>query len=474
MRAGIYTRISDDGEGLGLGVGRQEDDGRALCQRQGWTVVRIYRDNDRSAFSGKPRPEYLRMLDDVKNGELDVIVCWHPDRLHRSPLELEHFIELLEITGVSVATCTAGDRDFATADGRFLARLEGTIARRESEHKSERIRRKHKELVEGGVSVGGSRRPFGYEWVMGSGGKRVGLEVVPAEATLVREAARRVLSGESLYSIVKDWTSRGLVGVTGAPWSTKTLRQILVAGRIAGWRDYRGEPTTRSDQWTPLVDESTWRSVRAILTDPARRHTRVPRRYLLGQGLLRCGECGGLLVATPWIARGQLTPRYGCRLEKGGCGRVSILAEPVEAIVSEAVIEALGNPAFLARLRGADEGAAVTRLEATIAEMEASLEMLAQDFYVLKVITRPEFMAVRDRLVPRIDAARAELAAITRRKPSAVLEGLDDLRDRWEGLGLDRRRALIQLAVESVTIASAEGRGGTFDPSRVQPPVWRA
>jgi hypothetical protein len=54
------------------------------------------------------------------------------------------------------------------------------------------------------------------------------------------------------------------------------------------------------------------------------------------------------------------------------------------------------------------------------------------------------------------------------------LEGLDDLRDRWEGLGLDRRRALIQLAVESVTIASGEGRGGVFDPSRVQAIMWRA
>ena len=82
-----------------------------------------------------------------------MIVCWHPDRLHRSPKELEHFIDLLELAHVTVATVTAGDRDFATPDGRFMARLEGTIARRESEHKSERIRSKHRQLAEKGTYV---------------------------------------------------------------------------------------------------------------------------------------------------------------------------------------------------------------------------------------------------------------------------------------------------------------------------------
>jgi site-specific DNA recombinase len=47
MKAGIYTRISDDTEGEGLGVARQEQDCRALCERKGWTVADVYPDNDR-------------------------------------------------------------------------------------------------------------------------------------------------------------------------------------------------------------------------------------------------------------------------------------------------------------------------------------------------------------------------------------------------------------------------------------------
>jgi len=478
VRAAIYTRISEDTEGEGQGVARQEEDCRQLCARKGWRVIEpVYADNDRSAFSGKPRPSYEQLLDDVKGGAVDVIVCWHPDRLHRSPKELEHFIDVLEVTGVTVATVTAGDRDFATADGRFMARLEGTIARRESEHKSERITRKHRQLAEKGTYVAGQRRPFGYEWTLKPDGKRAGLKVKPGERKLVKDAARRVLAGESLYAITNDWNARGVPTVTGAAWSTKTLLQVLTSGRIAGWRDHHGEPLGRSDQWEPLIDEDTWRQVRAILLDPARKRTKVAQKYLLGQGQLRCGTCGGKLVATPQHdTAGNLIRRYACRKARGGCGKTSALAEPIEAIVSDAVKAALSSPDFVERLTGEGDGDAVEKAQrAGIAKLEASLAEASEDFYVHRLITRPEFLAVRNRLVPEIDAAKATLATSTRRRPVALLAGLDAIESQWDGLGLDRQQALINLCIESVTILSANGRGKAhhFDASRVQRPVWR-
>jgi hypothetical protein len=192
--------------------------------------------------------------------------------------------------------------------------------------------------------------------------------------------------------------------------------------------------------------------------------------------VLRCGSCGGQLVATPQrTAAGVLVPRYGCRKEKGGCGKVSILAEPVERIVSEAVVQRLSDSAFVARLNGGAGGASEddAAQRAELAGLEASLEEASRDFYVDKLISRPEFIAARDALVPKIDSARAALARTTRRRPSSLLAGIDDLGKRWDGLGADRQRALIELCVESVTIASAKGLGGQFDSSRVRRPVWR-
>ena len=165
MNAAIYLRISDDTEGLALGVARQLTECQKLCEQKGWTVADVYEDNDRSAFSGKRRPEYERLLDDVKNHVVDAIVSWGPDRLHRSPRQLEGFIDLVELTSVSVATVQAGIWDLTTPSGRLTARQLGSVARYESENKAARITAKHEQLREHGVPIGGAERgAFGYRW----------------------------------------------------------------------------------------------------------------------------------------------------------------------------------------------------------------------------------------------------------------------------------------------------------------------
>jgi site-specific DNA recombinase len=83
--AAIYCRISRDREGAGLGVARQETDCRDKADALGWTIAEVYVDNDVSAYSGKVRKDYQRMLADVRAGRIDGIVAWHTDRLHRQP-----------------------------------------------------------------------------------------------------------------------------------------------------------------------------------------------------------------------------------------------------------------------------------------------------------------------------------------------------------------------------------------------------
>ena len=107
MRAVIYCRISKDRAGAGLGVERQRDDCQALADALGWTVVFVYEDNDISAYSGKPRPQYQAMLQALRDGKADAIIAWHTDRLHRSPIELETFISVCETHHVTVRTVQA-------------------------------------------------------------------------------------------------------------------------------------------------------------------------------------------------------------------------------------------------------------------------------------------------------------------------------------------------------------------------------
>jgi DNA invertase Pin-like site-specific DNA recombinase len=92
--AAIYARISSDQDGTALGVARQLEDCRRLAADLGWPVADEYVDNDISAYSGKRRPEYQRLLVDISEGHRDAVIVYHSDRLTRRPIELEQFLEV--------------------------------------------------------------------------------------------------------------------------------------------------------------------------------------------------------------------------------------------------------------------------------------------------------------------------------------------------------------------------------------------
>src|SRR4051794_30939309 len=213
LTAAIYCRISDDREGAGLGVARQEADCREHAERVGWTVATVYVDNDLSAYTGKPRPEYRRMLADLRAGRVRAVLAWHTDRLHRSPRELEEFIDVCEAGGVLVETVKAGPVDLSAPAGRAVARTLGAWARYESEHKAERIKRKTLELAQAGKINGGGYRPYGYEQDCRT--------IREDEAAVIRECARRVLTGEPVRAVARDLNSRGVPTSTGKQWTAQ-------------------------------------------------------------------------------------------------------------------------------------------------------------------------------------------------------------------------------------------------------------
>ncbi|MFD1830564.1 recombinase family protein [Streptomyces desertarenae] len=151
-----------DRGGAGLGVARQEEDCRALSARKGWDVIAVHTDNDVSAYSGAPRPAWQDLMEDVRNGTVDAIVCWHADWLTRSPRELEDVIDLADRYGLELAT-VSGEIDLATPTGRMITRMLGAATRHEAEHKAERQQRQRRQAAEAGRIAGGGKRPFGYE-----------------------------------------------------------------------------------------------------------------------------------------------------------------------------------------------------------------------------------------------------------------------------------------------------------------------
>jgi DNA invertase Pin-like site-specific DNA recombinase len=449
----IYCRISRDPGHDELGVRRQEQDCRALCERLGWPVAEVYVDDDRSAYSGKRRPKYEAMVQAVRDGAITAIVAWHPDRLTRHPRELEDLIDLLEASKAKVATVQAGEYDLATASGRMTARVVGAVARHESEHKSARLRRKHLELAERG-QVSGGGRAYGY-----ADDK---VHIVKAEAKVVQECARRLLAGETLRSVTADLNRRGVPTVTGAQWSTVVVKRMMVAPRWAGLRQHADLAQPIRACWPAIINEADHRRLLALLTDPARLKNRSPRRYLL-TGIAVCSLCGAKLVARP---RADKRRSYVCATGPNfhGCGKIRVLAEPLEDLVVQAAIRRLDTPDLAAAARTDDNtDDTLDRL----AEIETRLAELGE-MWATGELDRTGWTAARRRLETEQQTLTATVRAETSgRAVRADLRAPGGLGAAWPSLSFDRQRAIVAAVIENVVVGPAVKGRARFDPERV-------
>ncbi|MFC8504138.1 recombinase family protein [Pedococcus sp. NPDC057267] len=459
-KAAIYCRISDDRGGAGLGVARQEADCRALVAARGWDVAQVFTDNDLSAYSGKPRPGYRALLRSAQANEFDAVVAWHSDRLHRSPVELEDFISVCEENDLQVVTVQSGEIDLGTPSGRMVARMLGSAARYESEHKSARQRRKHQEIAKAGKASGGGSRAYGFEPDF--------MTIRESEASMLRSLAARFLAGESIGSLVKWLQANNIPTTTDGQWKPSTLRRVLRSARISGQREYKGEIVCPA-MWPAIITPEQTARIRAILDDPARKFRRAPRRYVLS-GLLRCHACQGRMLGRPTESG---TRRYVCNSGPGftGCGKTFVNAEGVEELIARAVLMRLDSPQMAAALSGQSlTGDAVWEQEA--AEAQAELEELAE-LKGRRVISTTEWLAARAPVLARLEASRRQLTADTSSRMLHQLVGRGDTLSReWASLPLTRQQAIIATVLDHAVVGPGRRGYNRFDPARVQP-VWR-
>lgn len=458
-RAAIYVRISRDREGGGLGVARQEQDCRELAERHGLTVAQVYSDNDLSAYSGKPRPAYRRILDDIAAARIDAVLAWHTDRLHRSPTELEEYISACEPRGVPTFTVKAGPLDLSTPSGRMVARQLGAVARYEVEHQVERQQRAKLQAAADG-RWGGGRRPYGYE--------PDGVTPRPDEARAVAEATDAILSGASLRGHAAAMNARGLLTSTGRPWTPNELRKVLLRARNAGLREHRGEVVGPA-AWPPLVDEDRWRALVSALTHPGRRTQWSSARRWLLSGLALCGVCGTPVRATLVATGSRSVPSYTCKASR--C--VSRNAAELDAFVGAVVVERLSRTDVVDLLSAAgrpDAGA----LQLDAGALRERLDGLAAA-YADGAIDVRQLREGSERLRARLAEVEDQLATAGRGDALAGLLGAADVAASWEGLDLHRRRAVVDTLMAVTIHRTKKGRpqGWTpgssyFDPSTVE------
>ena len=180
-------------------------------------------------------------------------------------------------------------------------------------------------------------RPFGYE------DDKITLR--ESEAAVVREMVDRYLAGQSVKSLTVWLNESGIAPAVATAWHTPAVRQILRSGRIAGLREHRGQVIGPA-KWPAIITPAERDRVLARMAARSVTKTRAARTYLLS-GMLRCGRCGNRLFSQArHVNPDNRVRRYVCLKgpDHGGCGRLTVVAEPVEQLLTEAVLTRLDSP----------------------------------------------------------------------------------------------------------------------------------
>lgn len=376
------------------------------------------------------------MIRACERGEANAIIVAKVDRLHRQLWKFAPFMKWRKQRGIAFAT-TEGDNT-ETSDGRFILNIKASMAEAEAERISERTRAAVRQRALKGEFHGGSL-PFGID----GDRERVHDELRyvsfwhhTTDAPRVKDAVRRVLAGESVYGIAKDFGMQ-----------RRTLKRALTNPAIAGLREYNGEhhPTP----WKPIVEVDDWQRVVEILSDPERGTKEFNQRKYMLSGLVHC-RCGHRMTCGSSVRTEGLT--YECGKDKGGCGGTRIVMKPLEDYIAEQVFLVLDTPEVRQAIAAQESGDDPTaELRKAISDDERALQRL-EDEYDDDKLPEARYRRRRARLTDRLEAnTKARDAALLARKRTNVPSGTK-LRAVWNDRDNTWKRDMLTAVIDRIEI----------------------
>ncbi len=476
----IYDRISRDRYNAGENVEMRLAECREYVEDESWPLLGEFSDNDISAseYARKPRPGYEKLIRAIESyeGELPLCVVTSEMRgLYRRLDELLELIEMAKRTKLARIQCTDGAAyPLETGEGihTAIAAVNNNVL--ESRKLSDRMKRKKRwRAVKG---AWGGRRPFGYNLITvtieGPRGPAPAssLEINEGEAGCVREAARRVLAGESLYLVCKDWNLRPVPQSTGGRWDPTQLKSMLTAPVMIGVREHRGN--TYPALWEPILDRETHELLIGRLSDPARGANHGNTRKHLLTGFVFCGLCGARLVCAQ--CEGAL--RYRCMKDsyRNGCGKIGRAARPLEELAREAVFYVLDHEALHVGLAAEAGDGVEGQLHGELERIRQQRELNKRRFLIDNTISEADYLWSEDELEPRMQQIRQKLASLEqpRRAFDAVPQRGEELRRAWANEGLGFRRTALGLVFDRILVHPTRPGRRPFDLAAIEP-IWK-
>lgn len=493
MPVAIYARISSDRSKEASQTSRQIDLCHLEAERLG---VTIYENHDPalggyrgafhdevSAYSGKRRPAWDEVERLALTGQIDGILAYAQDRIHRRAVEMLSFIGAVNNAGhgLMLHFVRGTDLDFRSAQGRLVAGVLSVFAGAEVEQLTQRVVDEKAESAEAGRWHGG-RPPLGYHLVPDDNGK-LALKKHPVTAPAISRVVAGYLEGKSLTTLLQDFREQ-----TGLKTGYASLKYSLITPSIAGQRMHlpvakrkgrsvhelyttpyvlEHEAEFYPAQWEPIISLQQWRLLRDKLVNGAdRKRGKRPSKSLLA-GLVYCASCGGRMGydGTAFNRPGDPesgVKRYGtyrCARSNGGCGRMQIggrLLEPfIETEALKVLSRAVSGKNYESLKMNADR---VVALETEMQRVEDSLVDLYNDFKEGQSMRQRVYERLRSEREHRLTELENELTQL--RVTGAAESQLLAATELYATYDVNQRRAILQQVITRIEVRSIPQAAG--------------
>ncbi|HEY8490408.1 MAG TPA: recombinase family protein [Dehalococcoidia bacterium] len=459
MRAVGYFREDPAERGPGDALAEQNRAFLEFCKREGYQVAATFMD---TAASGTDRPGFRQMIEYLKRPDrgFTVVVVQAAERLGPGPLAAARALFQLDRLGAKVVFL-AGEQD------PLPTLLSLWRDRGQAERLGDRVRAAMRKKAVKGEALG--RPPYGYRV-----GARRRLEVVPEEAAVVRQIFKLYLQeGLGIRLIARRLNEEGHRTRRGGNWSMVTIRDILRNRAYLGTYTRFGVrvPGSHPALITPEEFRQAQEKLEERRTAPGRRQA-AP--FLLS-GLVHCGHCGNRMIGVSrrqrWTRRqdgGESTAEYRyyqceSRTNQSMCDYHTRRAADLEAAVRdsldraalESVPKAGDDAAVLAGLR-LDASRVRARLKQTDRRLETLLTAAAggrlrpDRLRALSLQLAGEQLELEEQITEIEKRIHQQATAAERQEERN--RRLAELRDRWDELTFEQRRALLRQVVDRVVV----------------------
>jgi site-specific DNA recombinase len=398
LRCAVYTRKSSE-EGLdmefnSLDAQREACEAYVASQKpEGWMLVPDRYDD--GGFSGGTleRPALRRLLADIEDSRVDVIVVYKIDRLSRSLMDFAKLVEVFDRKGVTFVSVTQSFNT-TTSMGRLTLNILLSFAQFEREVIGERIRDKFAASRKKGMWMGGWA-PLGYDI------KDRKLVINETEAIAVRRIFERFGKCRSALTVVRELAAEGFVNKYGQRLDKGRIYKLLHNRVYVGDAVHKG--TAYPGEHEAIIGKTLWDKVQAVLAESPK--VRAARSRAQTPALLK-----GMIFGPDGRAMSPTHTRRGDKLYR--------------YYVSQSVIKGSASDSTVGRLPAAEIEAAV------VAQIRALLRS-------------PEIVVATWR------SAREEIEGLTEAAVREALEGLDPL---WDELFPAEQTRIVQLLIERVDV----------------------